>query len=349
MKTVFSKHLETSPYQFGFKKKKSTSHALFCLKETINYYIENGSRVYCSFLDASKAFDRLVHSGLFMKLMDRNVPKTFLDIIITWHDGLFCRVRWDGVYSEWFSISAGVRQGGVLSPDFYSIYVDELIDILKKNGIGCHMRGVFAAALFYADDMAVLAPSLKGLQRILDLCNEYCREWDILLNPKKTKNMFFGKGTAPSFCLHIESTQIPWVDKWNYLGVTLKSGPTFSCCIKEKLASFYRALNSIIRIDGRHDEIVMLRLLEAHCLPILTYGVETIHISNRDERRQLRVAYNSNFRNIFHYSYNESVTALQHALSRPTWEELTEKRVKSFVSKCKSCYDSYLILTICQL
>ena len=93
----------------------------------------------------------------------------------------------------------------------------------------------------------------------------------------------------------------------------------------------------------------MLRLLEAHCLPILTYGVETIHISNRDERRQLRVAYNSIFRNIFHYSYNESVTALQHALSRPTWEELTEKRVKSFVSKCKSCYDSNLILTICQL
>ena len=72
-------------------------------------------------MDASKAFDRLVHSGLFLKLMDGNVPKVFLDIIMTWHDGLACPVRWDDVYSDWFEISAGVRQGGVLSPDLYNI------------------------------------------------------------------------------------------------------------------------------------------------------------------------------------------------------------------------------------
>ena len=131
LKIVFSEHLVTSAHQFGFKKKKSTSHALHCLRETIDYYIENGSRVYTSFLDASKAFDRLVHSGLFIKMMDRNVLKAFLDVIITWHDGLMCRVRWDDVFSEWFTISAGVRQGGVLSPDFYSLYVDELIYIFS--------------------------------------------------------------------------------------------------------------------------------------------------------------------------------------------------------------------------
>ena len=94
LKDIFSEHLTTSVYQFGFKKKKSTTHALHCLKGTIDYYINNGSRVFCSFLDASKAFDRLVHSGLFLKLIDRNVPKVFLDIIITWHDGLYCRVHW---------------------------------------------------------------------------------------------------------------------------------------------------------------------------------------------------------------------------------------------------------------
>ena len=59
-----------------------------------------------------------------------------------------CHVRWNGVYSEWFAITAGVRQGGVLSPDFYGIYDDELITILQKSGIGCYVRGVFAACLF---------------------------------------------------------------------------------------------------------------------------------------------------------------------------------------------------------
>ena len=63
----------------------------------------------------------------------------------------------------------------------------------------------------------------------------------------------------------------------------------FSCCVNEKLCSFYRALNAIIRIDGRPHELVLLRLLEAHCLPILTYGAEVIHVSNRDDRRQQHI------------------------------------------------------------
>ena len=88
LKTMFSNYLNTSSYQYGFKGKSSTSHALFSLKESINYYIDHGSRVYCSFLDASKAFDRLVHSGLYIKLIERGTPKRFLDILINWYNDL---------------------------------------------------------------------------------------------------------------------------------------------------------------------------------------------------------------------------------------------------------------------
>ena len=150
----------------------------------------------------------------------------------------------------------------------------------------------------------------------------------------------------PSHSVCINNTPIPWVESWDYLGVTVKSGDRFSCCIKDKLCSFYRALNTIIQTDGRPDELVLLRLLEAHCLPILTYGIEIIHVINRDDRRQLRVAYNSIFRCLFHYSYNESVTALQHALNRPTWEELLEKRQYKFQMKCLLCTDDPLIYTL---
>ena len=330
---IFVDHLSTSPNQFGFKKKSSTTHSLFCLKETVNYYINNGSRVYCSFLDASKAFDRLVHAGLFLKLMERRIPLIFLDIIVTWHNGLFCRVKWDGHLSDWFSITAGVRQGGVLSPDFYNIYVDELISILKSTGVGCHIRKVFAAALFYADDMSIIAPSLKGLQILLDACLSYCKEWDILLNAKKSKNLFFGKGSVPNHELRLSNEPIPWVDEWTYLGVKLKSGPRFGCCVKETIAKFYRALNSILRVEGRSDDMVMLRLLEAHCIPILTYAIEVVHVKDRDYRRKLRVAYNSVYRKMFGYSYRESVTELQHCLKRPTWEELLDKRKAAFLQK----------------
>ena len=125
----------------------------------MDYYINNGSRVYCKFLDASKAFDHLVHSGLFMKMIDKKCPKTFIDVIITWYDGLYCRVLWDGAHSSWFFVSAGDRQGGVLSPNFYGLYVDDLFRIPhQSSGAGCYYVKRYAAALMYTDDMAVLAP-----------------------------------------------------------------------------------------------------------------------------------------------------------------------------------------------
>ena len=346
LRDKFSQHLTSSSYQFGFKKKTSTNHALFSLRETVNYYIDNGSRVFCSFLDASKAFDRVVHSGLFSKLIDRNAPKCFIDILIVWYDGLQCRVRWDGFLGQWFSVTAGVRQGGVLSPDLYNIYVDDLMIKLQKSGAGCYICNIFAAALFYADDICILAPSLKGLQRLLDICSLFCQDWDICLNPKKTKNMYFGKPLNISFRPTLNGMPIDWVSQWKYLGVVLQSGKRFGCSVQERVKSFYRSLNAILRVEGRSDDLVLLRLLEAHCVPLITYAIETLHVADRDEKRSLRVAYNSIFRKLFGYRYFESVTNLQHALGRPTWEELVLKRQNGFLNRAQSS-ESELVAAFC--
>ena len=347
LKMLFSDVLSSSSYQFGFKSGSSTSHALFCLSKTIDYYIDHGSRVFCSFLDASKAFDRLIHSGLFLKLIERNTPKIFLDILITWYDGLQCRVKWDGFYGNWFHITAGVRQGGILSPDFYNIYVDKLIYILQKSGVGCHISNIFAAALFYADDMCVLSPSLRGLQKLLDICSNYCAEWDICLNAKKTKNMFFGKNKSFDFRPTLNNVPIEWVREWKYLGVTLKSGVRFGCSITERVKSFYRSFNSILRIDGRSNDMILLQLIETHCVPILSYAIEIVEVANRDERRSMRVAYNSIFRKLFGYRSFESVTNLQHSLKRHTWEELSEKRRAGFLRRARMCSPDTLIRAFC--
>ena len=304
---------------------------------------DRDSLTFCSFLDASKAFDRLVHSGLFLKLIDRKVPLMFLNIVMYWYRGLSCQVKWDDHFSDWFAITAGVRQGGVLSPDFYCIYVDDLICKLQSLGVGCYIGKIFAAALLYADDMAVLSPSIKGLQKLLDACSAFCLEWDIKLNAKKTKNLMFGNKSPPLHKVRLHGTDIPWENKCKYLGVTLVSGRLFGCCIKEITGKFYRALNSILRIEGRSDEMVMLRLLETHCIPILTYAAEVIHVNDRNERRQLRVSYNAVYRKMFGYSYRESVTILQHTLGRPTWEELLERKKNDLCRRINMCPPNSLV------
>ena len=101
-----------------------------------------------------------MHDGLFLKLLHRHIPIVFLNIIIRWYSNLQCRVRWGNILSDWFRIEAGVRQGGILSPVFYCLYVDDLVEILSALGIGCHLRGIFLSILLYADDMALTAPPL---------------------------------------------------------------------------------------------------------------------------------------------------------------------------------------------
>ena len=185
--------------------------------------------------------------------------------------------------------------------------------------------------------MALLAPSIKGLKVLLKICEDYCAEFDICLNAGKSYLLYFGKKASISCNVTLNGKILNWSQECKYLGVILKCGKTFGCSIYERVKKYYRCANAILRIEGQSTDVVMLRLLESHAVPILTYAIEIIHVVSPDERRQLRVAYNTIFRRIFNYRRSESVTALQHFLNRPTWEELVEKRRSSFVHRLVSC------------
>ena len=137
-----------------------------------------------------------------------------------------------------------------MSPDSYCICVNDLLLRLKKLNKGCYYAGIFAAALFYADDMAILAPSIKALTALIDVCGEFCSEWDIALNAKKSKNLYFGKRIDVTHSISLNGQIVHWTDEWPYLGVTLKSGLFFNCSVKERVKKFYRCTNAILRIDS---------------------------------------------------------------------------------------------------
>ena len=78
------------------------------------------------FLDASKAFDRVNHSILFGKLSNRGIPRYVIRILSYWYENQQMCVRWGGTYSTFFCVTNGVRQGSILSPYLFNIYVDDL-------------------------------------------------------------------------------------------------------------------------------------------------------------------------------------------------------------------------------
>ena len=91
--------------------------------------------------------------------------------------------------------------------------------------------------------------------------------------------------------------------EWVHLGVFFKARKKFGCSIYERIKKFYKCSLECNLSYWR-----------------LTYAIEVIDVLDEDEYRQLRVAYNSLFRKIFHYGRFESVKKLQHFLKRPTWE-----------------------------
>jgi len=158
---------ESDSLQFGFKKNLSCSHALFVLSQVTDYFVNHGRSVYIASLDACKAFDRVHHTKLFNKLLERGLPGRIIRVLIDWHGKLFCMVKWNGSFSSWFCVKSGVRQGGILSPFLFIIYIDSVISSLRLSDYGCHLREEYVGCIIYADDILLLSASVTNLQKCL--------------------------------------------------------------------------------------------------------------------------------------------------------------------------------------
>jgi len=73
---IYKEYLISDQLQYGFKENSSCAHALSAVTESTKHFTNKGSKVYCGFLNASKAFDKVLHHGIFKKLMEKNVPVT---------------------------------------------------------------------------------------------------------------------------------------------------------------------------------------------------------------------------------------------------------------------------------
>ena len=77
------------------------------------------------------------------------------------------------------------RQGGVLSPFLFAVFVDSLVDRVKATGLGCCLNSVCVSILLYADGIILSAPSLKAIQLLLEVCEQELFSLDMFINAKK--------------------------------------------------------------------------------------------------------------------------------------------------------------------
>ena len=247
---VWGDRLYSDNVQFGFKRGCGTSQATWLVQEVLTQFLNAGSKPIAVVLDCSKAFDLARFDLLFERLLtDRRMPAIVVRVLAYSYQEQLAWVRWGrGCTSSTFTISNGTRQGSVASPAFWAVYLDPLFTELRKDGVGCHLAGLWMGAVGYADDMILLAPSRAAAQQMLATCERFAAAHNITFstneNPEKSKSKAIyvigprGGGEKKPAQLLLCGRALPWVARADHLGHTLTEDGTMRSDAREKRARF---------------------------------------------------------------------------------------------------------------
>eukprot|EP01087_Luapelamoeba_hula_P006480 TRINITY_DN16553_c0_g1_i1.p1 TRINITY_DN16553_c0_g1~~TRINITY_DN16553_c0_g1_i1.p1 ORF type:complete len:340 (-),score=4.03 TRINITY_DN16553_c0_g1_i1:349-1368(-) len=180
----------------------------------------------------------------------------------------------EGSCSREFAISEGVRQGAVLSPLLYAVFVDGVVAEWKAAGLGASLAGVWAGALLYADDMVLSTWCPAELQRMLDILDAYAAKWRFRLNPTKTKVMVLGGGPT-RWEWSLSGRPLELVSEFRYLGVWFEASGKWSRMTKYVAAKCRTAWGALAAAgaNGRATSPFVCRQLWQACVaPVLHYG-----------------------------------------------------------------------------
>ena len=187
------------------------------LKETVHKYITNEKgKVYCLFVDLSKAFDNVDHFQLGQLLLQRRIPPDIVLFILHYLRNQKARIVWNGEKGNYINIEKGVRQGGILSPMLFKLYIDDILSEICNSGIGCKYGILRMNILAYADDLVILANSQCQLAQLYKILEIRMGERKLLINKNKSKCMIFTKRSSSVMeeCVEICSNTFEVVKKY---------------------------------------------------------------------------------------------------------------------------------------
>ena len=209
------KHKLLNSSQHGFLKARSCLTNMLCFLEEITKWIDVGSPVDIIYLDFQKAFDKVPHQRLLLKLKAHGIGDSITDWIEQWLTDRRQRVVVDGEVSNWKSVLSGVPQGSVLGPILFLIYINDLDDSITSN------------VLKFADDTKLFRKvntdgDKQHLQNDLDRLVKWSEKWQTLFNFEKCKCLHTGHGNL-NVNYKMGDTVLGTTVKEKDLGVTISA------------------------------------------------------------------------------------------------------------------------------
>jgi hypothetical protein len=270
-----------SDSQHGFLAGRSCTTNLLTFQEEITKYLDEGIPVDVFYLDFAKAFDKVPHGRLLVKLESKGITGELKAWVGEWLKERTQKVMVDGEMSSEEDVKSGVPQGTVMGPPLFTVYIDD-IDFYAQ---------LVRLFIKFADDGKGMKEirskkDADDMQAALNNLVEWATLWGMAFNVEKCKIMHVGRNN-PRYDYYINGTKLKVVEEETDIGVIVQSNmkPAKQC---QKAANTAAAvLKTVQRNFHFRDKHVYMRLYKQYVRPHLEFAVPAWSPWNETDKQML--------------------------------------------------------------
>ena len=298
MTNYFTDNNVLTPYQYGFRKGKSTQQAIFDLTKYIYSSLNHKKLVGAVFLDVTKAFDCINHEILLTKMSKIG----FNDLSLSWFKSYLTRtqvVKYNDNISRMLPVKTGIGEGTILGPLLFIFYINDIIAVSKNLKIN-----------MYADDCILYSSGndwnkmILKTQPELDNIQNWCDNKKLRLNVNKSKSLIFGSRNKLGKVdygksLNIAGEHLKFVDKYKYLGVSLDKEMTLNSLLADVKKSVLQKLFTLRKLRYYITDKTALTIYKQTILPFFDYAGFLLIACNKSDKHDLQVIQNDALRTCY--------------------------------------------------
>ena len=294
--------------QAGFKAGRSTTEQIFNLRILGEKYLQHQQNLYNLFIDFKKAFDRVWHEALWATMRKYSISASIILAIENLYDKAQSAVLFNGSTGEWFRTTVGVRQGCLLSPTLFNIFLQRIMcDALDDHEGSVSIRRRLITNFRFADDIVVNAKEEEEAGVLVDRLDTTTTRYKMEIGPDETKVMTNNPNGFQRE-IKIKGQRLEEVENIKYLRAIISnegSKPEILSRIAQTTAAFSRL--KIIWRDKNSSLASNVKLMRTLILSTFLYACESWTLTAEIERRiqalQIRC-----YRRLLNISYKDHVT-----------------------------------------
>ena len=286
-----------SPFQAGFQKRKGCLQHVAAITEICRRRKYYKKKTILTFFDISKAYDSVPQNELWYKMGKIGVGGKMLNVIREMYSHQHSSVKTPLGISDPYQMSLGVRQGCVLSPTLFNIYINDIFEHTHWNPVMCNppkrkpKRNAWTNPVhmfLYADDIVTLCDNIQDHKNMLLALENWANKWGLKFKPAKCATLIIDTNKQPkqykNYKPTIHNEPIPIKHKQRYLGIIFNDTLTWSDHITEikKRGNFaLLAMTPFLR-NKRVPIEHKIRIIKESLIPTMLWGSEIFIHSKKD-------------------------------------------------------------------